>query len=784
MYCNSMIDQHEFLECLRATFKVEADEHIATLTNGLVALEQAADAASQAEMLETVYREAHSLKGAARAVQRRDIEHVCQALETVLSALKQQGIQPSSALFDACHRALDVVVRLLDACEEELSADTEALVTQLTACVPQEIKAKKPVVLVAVAAAPASSPPAAQPPPALPATHDGVSAAHRAHDPLSSHKTMAAATIRVAAMRVDAILRQAEELLTAKRSTEDRAATVAELAHMLESWQKEWRRLQPEVQRVQQTVESARRLAGQHVAPLPLDTLVEFLSWNQSFVHTLQTRMGRLSHAVQQDQRDLSMMVDRLLEDTKHVLMLPFTALTEFVPKMVRDIAREQAKKIEIFLSGTEMEIDKRILEQLKTPLIHLLRNCVDHGIETPAERHLAGKPAQGTIALHVSQASGSKVQVVVTDDGRGIDAERVKRAAIASGALPETDGATRSSNNVFDVIFVSGVSTSPTVTELSGRGLGMAVVREGVEALGGTISVDSVMGKGTTFTIILPLTLATFRGVVVRIAGRQFVLPLAHVVRVARMPRTELYTLEGKPAATIDGHVTAVVAAHSVLGCASDNTNEDPEYVTLVVVTALQKRVALIVDLVEHEQEVLVKHLGRLLMRARNFSGATITGSGDIVPIVNVIDIIRIATAGSAYPAVRALPAEETKRHVPSILVVEDSITSRVLIKNILESAGYNVRTAIDGVDGMTLLREAPSDVVVSDVEMPRMDGFMLTRSIRADAALAHVPVILVTALETAQYREQGIDAGANAYIVKSSFDQSNLLATIRRFV
>ncbi|MCX7002025.1 MAG: Hpt domain-containing protein, partial [bacterium] len=471
-----MLDQQEFLERLRATFKVEADERIATLTNGLVALEHAADPASQAATLETVYREAHSLKGAARAVQRRDVEQVCQALESVLSALKQHAMPPSPELFDACQRAMDVIVRLLDAREEKPSAAIDALVKQLTACVPQVRQAEKSEVRVAPAA-----------PPAAP-------------DPRASHKSMPTTTIRVAATRVDAILRQAEELLTAKRATEDRAATVTELAHVLESWQKEWRRVQPELQRVQQTVEHEMRAAEQHAAAAPLDKLVEFLTWNQSFVQAIQTRLGTLARAVRQDQRELGTMVDRLLEDTKQVLMLPFTALTDFMPKMVRDIAREQAKDIELILADTGIEIDKRILEQLKTPLLHILRNCVDHGIETPAERQRAGKPARGTITLQVSQASGGKVQVVVMDDGRGIDGARVTRAAIDAGALTATDAATLSANQALDLIFASGVSTSPAVTELSGRGLGMAVVCEGIEAVGGTIAVASVPGQGTTF--------------------------------------------------------------------------------------------------------------------------------------------------------------------------------------------------------------------------------------------------------------------------------------------
>ena len=426
--------------------------------------------------------------------------------------------------------------------------------------------------------------------------------------------------------------------------------------------------------------------------------------------------------------------------------------------------------------------MDKRILEQMKDPLIHLIRNCVDHGIETPEQRNRLGKPPRATITLAVSPVDGNKVELLVSDDGAGIDIEKVKQSAIKHGLISPEQGSRLGEPESLALIFRTDVSTSRIITQLSGRGLGLAIVWEKTERLGGRVSVESCRHEGTSIRITLPVALATFRGILVQAMDRLFVVPTAQVERVARFNPEDIQTVEGRETLALNGRAVSLACLAETLELPSAERNDDPPAATPVVVLgAGDQRVAFAVDAVLDEQEVLVKPLVKPLSRVRNIAGATVLGSGRIAPILNVADLLKSArkVGRATREVVRAKRAETEAR---SILVVEDSITSRMLLKGILESAGYRVKTAVDGAEAFAALRAERFDLVVSDVEMPRMNGFDLTRKIRADKKLAELPVVLVTALETREDRERGIDVGANAYLIKSSFDQSNLLEAVRR--
>jgi two-component system chemotaxis sensor kinase CheA len=337
-------------------------------------------------------------------------------------------------------------------------------------------------------------------------------------------------------------------------------------------------------------------------------------------------------------------------------------------------------------------------------------------------------------------------------------------------------------------LVFRSGVSTSPIITDISGRGLGLAIVVEKVEKLGGVVSLETRPDAGTSFRIVLPLTLATFRGVLVRAHEHIFVLPTVNVERVARVKEDEIKTVENRETIGLNGQVLSVVRLGDVLELPRKSAIREEADATnhlyAAVVGSAEKRIAFLVDEVLDEQEVLVKSLGKQLSRVRNIAGATVLGTGRVVPILNVPDLMKSAVKVATAPARAAVTEGKVEARIKTILVAEDSITARTLLKNILEAAGYSVKTAVDGVDAFTTLRTEGVDLVVSDVEMPRMNGFDLTAKIRADKRLEELPVVLVTALESREDRERGIDAGANAYIVKSSFDQSNLLEVIRRLI
>lgn len=495
--------------------------------------------------------------------------------------------------------------------------------------------------------------------------------------------------------------------------------------------------------------------------------------------------LAALAFRLEQDQRLLGRMVDELLREMKQTLLLPFSALLDRLPKVVRDLARDQGKDVAVSLQGGEIEVDRRILEQLKDPLIHIVRNSLDHGLETPEVRQRQGKPARGTLAVSVCPTADRQVLLTVSDDGAGIDTERTRAAAVKHGLLTPTAAQQLSEAEALELIWASGLSTSPVVTDLSGRGLGMAIVAEHVSRLGGALSVASERGQGTTLTLRLPLTVAAFRGVVVSVSEHRLVVPTANLERAVLLRPDELATVDNQPTALIDGRVTPVVELSTLLTIPSSAplaAAGRPRPALLLA--AGDRRVAFFVDQVHGEEEGLVKELGPQLRSVRFFAGAIVAGDGGVLPVLHVGDLIEAAShvgeRAGAPSSGAATPAQAPQR----VLIAEDSVTARTLLRNILEGAGYLVSTAVDGMDALAQLRGGTFDALVSDVEMPRLDGFELTAQLRAEPRLARLPVLLVTALATAADRARGLAVGADAYIVKSSFEQSNLLEVLARLL
>jgi two-component system chemotaxis sensor kinase CheA len=470
--------------------------------------------------------------------------------------------------------------------------------------------------------------------------------------------------------------------------------------------------------------------------------------------------------------------------------MLPVSSLTEVFPGMVREIAREQGKEINFIINGAELEIDKRILDEIKDPLIHLIRNSIDHGIGKPHERILKNKLPGGTIILSFIAREGGMIEIILSDDGNGINKEDLLKSAIKSGFIGAETASEFDQNETLSLIYQSGISTSPIVTDISGRGVGMSIVLEKTEKLNGKISVETEANIGTTFHLQLPVNLATFRGILIKSGGSFYILPTVNVKQVLKVNPDEIKTVENHETIVIEGRIVSVSDLSMVLGLTghqnsktakTESSGEPADQTILVVLVSGEKRMAFKVEEVVDEQQVLVKSLGKLLRRVKNISGATILGSGAIVPVLHVPDLLKSALKPVEKPKPTSPVEKSTAR---KILVADDSITSRTLLKNILETAGYNVTTAIDGTDAFTRARGDEFDLVVSDVDMPRMNGFELVLKIRNDKKLSELPVVLITALGSPEDRERGIEAGADAYIIKSSFDQTNLLEIIKKLI
>jgi len=586
-------------------------------------------------------------------------------------------------------------------------------------------------------------------------------------------------TVRIAVAKVDALMAQAQELQAVKLGGAHLAEELQAVADMLATWRRGFDKRAGHARLL-------KRNSGIDALDNPrnkrlLARLLDAFDSDELFVKSLAERMGRVSRAAAQDRRVLSARIDRLVDEVRQVSMLPFSWLFAGLPKLVRDLAHDSGKDVALDITGASLEVDRRILEQLRTPLTHLVRNAIDHGIETPAQRVLAGKPPRGRLSVTVSTREGNRVELSISDDGSGVDVERVRARALKMGLANEDAIAQMDATQLAQLVFESGLSTSPILTDLSGHGLGLAIVREKVVALGGSISVAAGdNGTGTRFIIVLPAALATFHGLIVRAAGRPFVFPSRHVERVCRAMPSSLRMVDGVETVAVNDEPVRVVSLAVTLGLTLAPGAAAPTHLQLVVLDSNRQRLAFAVDEVVGDQEVLVQPLVPPLRRVPNISAATVIGGAQVVPLLNVADLFKSA---EVMHADRTPPWHEQRRYgeLVSLLVAEDSVTARTQLRQILESAGYRVTTAADGMEALANLQSGEFDLLVTDVEMPRLDGFGLTARVRRDQRLADLPVILVTALDSREDKERGVEVGANAYIVKRGFNQQRLLDTIR---
>jgi two-component system chemotaxis sensor kinase CheA len=734
-----MTRQDELLKKLLAMFEVEAEEHLGAIATGLLALEQGPEPERRQELVEATFREVHTLKGAARAVNLGAVVDLCHALENLFVVLKRGLTAPSPELLDLLHRGFARIRDLLPGGAQAGSREAAAALIESLGAAASAIQPATATDVSSVRP-PASTPraePAPRPGPARPG-------------PLRQ-------TVRISTAKLDVLLHQAEELVAAKLAAARQAAELSALA--------------VELAHRGRIRDRARRLADP-------DELAELVAVDNETHRWMNDRLAGLAGAARDDFRSLGKMIDNLLEGAKQVLMVPFSTILEPLPSLVRDLSRDQGKEVELVMRGEELEIDRRIQEEMKDALLHLIRNAIDHGIEPPAERTRQDKPARGTISIIISQHESGKAEIAISDDGGGIDPAGLRLTARRLGLIsPEQDAAT-SDTDALSLVFRSGFSTSPLPTDLSGRGLGLAIVQEKVERLGGTVVVECRPGTGTTFRLVLPVTLASFRGVLIEVAGAAFVLPTTQVERVARISVEEIFTVENRETIRLGGRTLGLVWLGDVLGL-SGQAEGAADYRNIVVLSWAGQSIAFVVDRIRDEREVLMKGLGRQFRRVRHIAGATVLATGTVALILNVRDLMQGAAMAPAQA--RSVVASPRRK---SILIAEDSITARTLFKHVLEAAGYRVKTSVDGLDAWTNLTAEPFDLLVSDIEMPGMGGFDLTARIRGDRALSGLPVILITSLGSPADRERGVDVGANAYIVKDSFDQSNLLKIVGHLI
>jgi two-component system, chemotaxis family, sensor kinase CheA len=754
-----------FQKRLLATYRVEAKENLESMGAEVA---EAAKASGEVRLaaLRRLFSAAHSLKGAARSVNAVAAERVCHRMESILAAVLADRLEfqkETAALMDEAVAWL-VEWHQSDSPEIQGKEDPDSLrIVQRLARVLEEADAN------AASAGPARSPEA---------SGGGMEPAAAEAPAARGENVVRHGTVRTSVARLESLFSHAEQMLQVKLEGGHHAEELVDLRESILSWRSEWQRVQADIGIIRARIVdlTARGRLSDEVTRAA-HRLSQFLSWDREFMEAVQRHVVSLSASAESQQAALGSRLDSLLDLAKELLMQPFSASLEGVGLSTRETARREGKVVRFELEGGATEVDRRILEEMKTPFLHLVRNALVHGIEMPEERRRAGKAEEGRIAVKVRGRSDGKIVVRVEDDGAGIDLEGVRREAERIRLIPENKVLGR--EELLQLLFRPEFSTKGSaVTELAGRGLGLSIVAEKCARLGGAISVETEAGRGTAFVLVLPVSLARLRAILVRCGQRKFFLPTAQVDRVLRVAREDIRQTSQHPVVDLDGRAAALVDLAAILGI---DGGERPEtQLTAVALGRREERFLVVVDEVLDEQEILLKNLGKQLQHVRHVAGATLLGSGEIVPVLAVSELVESVVGGAVSSAGMA-PAGSARRQVRRrVLVVEDSLTARTLLKHIIDGAGYIVETASDGAEGLERARSQKFDLVVSDVEMPRMSGIELTRALRADGGLGDLPIILLTALGSREDRERGLDAGANAYIIKTSFDESNLLETI----
>ncbi|MBS1954079.1 MAG: response regulator [Cyanobacteria bacterium SZAS-4] len=585
-------------------------------------------------------------------------------------------------------------------------------------------------------------------------------------------------SIRIPAARLDELLMRAEDMLSLKIMSRQHNHDLNNVGFKFDHYTRDLSKIYADVRAARQLIDRDLASVEELFIESVLGKVLEFLDLQQQQLSALSAQLTTLKTGSLNDYRVASSTVDTFLENTKKLLMMPASTMLELMPKLVRDLARELGKEIDLTISGSAIQLDKRVLAQVKDPLVHILRNSIDHGMEKPEARAESGKSPRGTLTISVLQQEGNTVEIVVTDDGAGINIERVKEIAVKNNLIDRQRADAMTDEEAIPLIFQSSFSTSSTISEISGRGLGLAIAKENIEHLGGRLIVESRRGLGTTFRIKLPVTVATFRGVLIKCSDEILIVPTSDMERLVKVKKEQVKTSDSGQTIEVDGQEVPFLRLNHVLELPTSPANSTHHLV--MVLRHSEAKCAFEIDDVLEEQEILVKKLAKPLVRVRNVAGVTVLGSGKPSAILNVSDLLKSATK---MAALKVRPeTDKTPAAVKRILVVDDTITARILMKNILESAGYLIKTANDGAEALKLLEKEQFDLLVTDIEMPKMNGIELTAAVRERGQ--SVPIILVTSMTDQHFREKGTEAGADAFFVKSSFDQNNLLDVIKRLI
>lgn len=715
-------------------FIEEAREHLTRMADGVASLEKGA---SDPELINMVFRSAHTIKGSSRMVRLDTITDTAHRLEHLLGAMREGTLLFSPQLGQLLYRGIDAISLLVDRAAEkpdapELPPLDEELCRALAALLSGDTPAG------ADGDVPTSKPVATH---ASEAAYAAVAAPITAAEP----KLKTAETVRVRLVKLDELIKLMGEVVSSHARMRQRLMDLQGLERS--------------------AIDGG---TGKH-------------QW---------TSLHNFSQDFRDDVQVQHLLMNELHDKTLLMRMLPLAIVFEPVSRMVRDLARSLGKQVECVVSGAEIELDRQMIDLLSDPILHLLRNALDHGIELPTQRSESGKSSQGQIILTARQ-DGGWVVIEVTDDGKGIDPAMVLDKAIRKGLLTEEAAASLSQSDIIDLIFLPGFSTSAIITDLSGRGVGMDVVKRCiVDDLQGMVTVESRQGLGATFSLRLPLSLAVMRVLLVEVDGLPFGFTSQHVASLLRVSPSSLINITaGRSAVLLEDEFVPVVPLAALVRIPPHQTVATHQKqlkrpdLLLVVVHVRHEKLALIIDELLDEYDMVIKPMPKHLRQLSLVTGMVITGKSELVSVLHAPALLEASRRmqmptriSGTDPYTRGADADGGSR----LLVVDDSLSTREIVKDLLEACGYQVTLAEDGLDGLRKALAEPFDAVLTDVEMPNMDGFSLTSRLREEERYRTVPIVIITSREREEDKRRGIEAGADAYIVKSDFEQSSLVETL----
>lgn len=733
---------------LMELFRTEADTQLALLTHGLLLLEKDP---SVREQLEEMMRAAHSLKGAARIVNLGAAVKLAHSMEDCFVAAQQNRLVFQRGHVDSLLAAVDLLTKISQTPEAEIGRweaearmDVDTQLDRLAAILrePPGDAAVAPLPVAARASEPESIPKSRE-------TEVGDARCDR--------------VLRVKAEHVNRMLGLAGESLVESR------------------WLRPFGESLLELKKIHGQLERSMAVLRDSLSGLFIDERTE-KAWaaSRKYIQDCQELLATRFSELDMFDRRSSNLSYRLYHEALACRMRPFADGLAGFPRMVRDVARKLGKEVRLVMVGEGTQVDRDILEKLEAPLAHLVRNAIDHGLELPADRQAAGKPSEGTLRIEARHSAGRLV-IVVSDDGRGIEIERVRKTVVKRCLTTAETAAQLSEAELLEFLFLPGFSVREEVTEISGRGVGLDVVQSMVKSVRGTIRVASEKGRGTRFQLQLPLTLSVLRTLLVEIAGEPYAFPLAHVLRTVKLDPSAVESLEGIQHFKVEGKRVGLVSGHQVFG--HPEPAEPPPALSIVVIGETNQRYGLSVDRFLGERELVVQPLDARLGKIKDISSGSIMEDGSPVLIIDSEDLIRSIEKLANQRSLARLSAGGGPGSLSGrkrILVVDDSLTVRELQRKLLTAKGYQVELAVDGMDGWNALRQGDFHLLISDIDMPRLDGIELISMAKQDPRLRGIPAMIVSYKDREEDRRRGLEAGADYYLSKGSFHDDTLVRAV----